>query len=287
MSLNIIINQLERLIHHLDEFIQQSTSIDQLPDFDQHLAIRWHHQHQKLTAVLHPDLSDISDLIGIDRQIQQLDRNTRQFLQNLPANHVLLWGDRGTGKSSLVKGLLTRYAKDALRMIEVSKQGLLFLPEIVEAVWNRPEKYILFCDDLSFSNEDSTYRELKAMLEGGVSALPENVLVYATSNRRHLMPRQVNDNKYPINQEDELYPRESTEEKVSLSDRFGLRLSFTRISRPMYLKIVNYYAKKRNLDIEESDMQRLALEWEASSSNRSGRIARQFIDDLEGKFRVQ
>ena len=156
MSLNILINQLERLIHHLDEFIQQSTSIDQLPDFDQHLAFRWHHQHKQLTAVLHPDLTDISDLIGIDRQIQQLDRNTRQFLQNLPANHVLLWGDRGTGKSSLVKGLLTRYAKDALRMIEVSKQGLLFLPEIVEAVWNRPEKYILFCDDLSFSNEDST-----------------------------------------------------------------------------------------------------------------------------------
>ena len=125
------------------------------------------------------------------------------------------------------------------------------------------------------------------MLEGGVSALPENVLVYATSNRRHLMPRQVNDNKYPISQEDELYPRESTEEKVSLSDRFGLRLAFTRISRPMYLKIVNYYAKKRNLDIEESDVQRLALQWEASSSDRSGRIARQFIDDLEGKLRVK
>ena len=186
-----------------------------------------------------------------------------------------------------MKGLLTRYSKDALRMIEVSKQGLLFLPEIVEAVWSRPEKYILFCDDLSFSNEDSTYRELKAMLEGGVSALPENVLVYATSNRRHLMPRQVNDNKYPISQEDELYPRESTEEKVSLSDRFGLRLAFTRISRPMYLKIVNYYAKKRNLHIEESDVQRLALQWEASSSDRSGRIARQFIDDLEGKLRVK
>jgi len=286
MHLNIITRQLEQLIQRLDQFMEQSTSKKKLPDFDQHLAFRWHHHHKQLISVLHPDLADISDLLGIDRQIEQLDRNTRQFLQNLPANHVLLWGDRGTGKSSLVKGLLARYAKDGLRVIEVGKQGLLFLTEIVEMVWHRPERYILFCDDLSFNSEESTYRELKAMLEGGISARPENVLIYATSNRRHLMPRQVNDNKYPISEEDELYPRESTEEKVSLSDRFGLRLAFQRISQPTYLKIATHYARKRNLDITESEMHQLALQWEASSSARSGRIARQFIDDLEGRLRL-
>jgi len=289
MSLETITNQLGQLIQRMDQFLEQSTSDNRQPqlDLDQYLAFRWHNHYQHLIPVIHPDLTDISDLIGIDAQIKRLDQNTRQFLQDLPANHVLLWGDRGTGKSSLVKGMLVRYASDGLRLIEVGKQGLLFLPEIVETVWGRSEKYLLFCDDLSFNVEESAYRELKAMLEGGISARPENVLIYATSNRRHLMPRQVSDNKFPVDDSDELYPRESTEEKVSLSDRFGLRLAFYRISRPTYLQIVSHYAQRRAIDLSDQELHQLALEWEANSSVRSGRAARQFIDDLEGQLRLQ
>ena len=195
-----------------------------------------------------------------------------------------LWGDRGTGKSSLVKGMLSRYADEGLRLIGVSKEGLVHLQEIAEVLWERPERYILFCDDLAFNEDEPEYRELKAMLEGGISACPDNVLIYATSNRRHLMPRQVRENRYPQNDEDELYPREATEEKVSLSDRFGLRLAFQRISQDTYLLIVSHYAQKHGLSISTEALHRAALEWEASSSGRSGRVAYQFVADLAGRL---
>ena len=256
---------------------------------DEHIAFQWRQQNGTghLTPIKHPDLIDSKDLIGIDSQLETLDRNTRQFLNNAPANHVLLWGDRGTGKSSLVKSMLMRYFDDGLRLISVGKEGLGYLPEIAELVWGRPERYILFCDDLAFNEDDPEYRELKAMLEGGIAAKPENLLIYATSNRRHLMPRQVNENKFPVDDEDELYPRESTEEKVSLSDRFGLRLAFYHIPQNTYLKIVSHYAQKRGLTIPTSELHRAALEWEASSSGRSGRVAFQFITDLAGKLALK
>lgn len=252
---------------------------------DTYIAFRWRTQNGvgALHPVKHPHLVDSSDLIGIQSQWTALDRNTRQFLHGLPANHALLWGDRGTGKSSLVKAMLERYAGNGLRLVGVGKEGLVHLQEIAEVLWERPERYLLFCDDLAFSEDEPEYRELKAMLEGGISACPDNVRIYATSNRRHLMPRQVRDNRYPQNAEDELYPREATEEKVSLSDRFGLRLAFQRISQDTYLQIVSHYAEKRGVSMERAALHRAALEWAASASGRSGRVAYQFVTDLAGR----
>lgn len=272
------LNLLNRLGGHTAHTLRKS--------LDDHIAFQWRARNGTghLTPVKYPDLLDNTDLIGIDSQHEDLDRNTRQFLQGLPANHVLLWGDRGTGKSSLVKGMLARYVDDGLRLIGVSKDGLIHLQEVAEMVWERPERYILFCDDLAFSEDEPEYRELKAMLEGGISACPDNVLIYATSNRRHLMPRQVRDNRYPQNDEDELYPREATEEKVSLSDRFGLHLAFQRISQDTYLQIVSHYAQQHRLSLPTDALHREALAWEASSSGRSGRVAYQFVTDLAGRL---
>ena len=256
---------------------------------DNYIAFQWRAQNRTgyLVPVKHPHLVDGRDLIGINSQSAALDRNTRQFLQGLPANHVLLWGDRGTGKSSLVKAMLERYTDKGLRLIGISKEGLVHLQEVVEVLWERLERYILFCDDLAFNVDEPEYRELKAMLEGGISACPDNVLIYATSNRRHLMPRQVRENQFPQNDEDELYPREATEEKVSLSDRFGLQLAFQRISQDTYLQIVSHYARKRGLSIPMETLHRAALEWEASSSGRSGRVAYQFVTDLAGQLALK
>ena len=249
---------------------------------DDYIAFRW--RTQTLVQVKHPHLVDSADLIGIEAQCTALDRNTRQFLRGFPANHALLWGDRGTGKSSLVKAMLARYADDGLRLIGIGKEGLAHLQDIAELLWERPERYILFCDDLAFNEDEPEYRELKAMLEGGIAACPDNVLIYATSNRRHLMPRQVRENQYPQDDEDELYPREATEEKVSLSDRFGLRLAFYRISQDTYLQIVSHYAQKRGISVPPVELRRAALEWEAASSGRSGRVAYQFVADLAGRL---
>ena len=288
----VVIARLIGLIDKAEKFFLQNDATDLEEEtnslLDQYSAFRWQVRFgmPKLVPVRHPDLTNISDLIGINQEINTLDRNTRQFLCGLPANHVLLWGDRGTGKSSLVKAIFNRYEGQGLRLIEVNKDGLIYLQELTELIWNRQESYVLFCDDLSFDDQEAEYRELKAMLEGSISAKPDNVLIYATSNRRHLMPRQIVENKFPATDQDELYPRETTEEKVSLSDRFGLRIAFQRISKKTYLDIVSHYAQQRVLPISDDELEQEAIEWEASSSGRSGRVARQLIDDLEGRLKL-
>ena len=288
----VVISRLTHLIDKAEKFFLQNDATDLEEEtnslLDQYSAFRWQVRFgmPKLVPVRHPDLTNISDLIGINQEINTLDRNTRQFLCGLPANHVLLWGDRGTGKSSLVKAIFNRYEGQGLRLIEVNKDGFIYLQELTELIWNRQESYVLFCDDLSFDDQEAEYRELKAMLEGSISAKPDNVLIYATSNRRHLMPRQIVENKFPATDQDELYPRETTEEKVSLSDRFGLRIAFQRISKKTYLDIVSHYAQQRVLPISDDELEREAIEWEASSSGRSGRVARQLIDDLEGRLKL-
>ena len=280
-----LLEKADNLLNRLDPHTANTPS----EYLDNYIAFQWRAQNGTghLVPVKHPHLVNSTDLIGIHSQYAALERNTRQFLQGLPANHVLLWGDRGTGKSSLVKAMLERYAPKGLRLIGIGKDGLVHLQEVAEVLWERSEHYILFCDDLAFNEDEPEYRELKAMLEGGISACPDNVLIYATSNRRHLMPRQVGENQYPQNDEDELYPREATEEKVSLSDRFGLRLAFYRISQDTYLQIVSHYAQKRGLSVPTETLHRAALEWAASSSGRSGRVAYQFIADLAGQLALE
>ena len=205
----------------------------------------------------------------------------------MPANNVLIWGERGTGKSSVVKGLLARFAGEGLRMIEVRRQDLTDLPEIVEILWDRPERFVLFCDDLSFLDDESVYLELKALLEGSLSARPDNVLVYATSNRRHLMPEKLADNTPRFSpDDDEIHPQETVEEKISLSDRFGLSIGFYRITQDTYFRIVRHLVDQRGLDVDGGLLRREALKWLQRASGRSGRVARQFVDDLEGRLKL-
>ena len=205
----------------------------------------------------------------------------------IPANNTLIWGERGTGKSSVVKGLLARFAGEGLRMIEVRKQDLTDLPEIVEILWDRPERFVLFCDALSFLDDESVYLELKALLEGSLSARPDNVLVYATSNRRHLMPEKFADNTPRFSpDDDEIHPQETMEEKVSLSDRFGLSIGFYRITQDTYFEIVRHLVDQRGIHIDGDLLRRESLRWVQRASGRSGRVARQFVDDLEGRLKL-
>jgi len=279
---------LDRLDHLLDRYSGAVGNGDRI--FEEATAFRWVRRdgHGWLEPVRHPDLVDLNDLVGLDRELGILTRNTEQFVQGLPANNVLIWGERGTGKSSAVKGFLARFAKEGLRMIEVRKNDLRDLPIIVEGVWDRPERFILFCDDLSFDDGESDYRELKALLEGSLSARPDNVLVYATSNRRHLMPDRFRDNTSRYSpDDDEIHPQEGVEEKISLSDRFGLSLGFYRIDQDTFFHIVDHWVAKRRLPVDPCIVRAEALRWLQRASGRSGRVARQFVDDLAGRIGLE
>lgn len=223
----------------------------------------------------------LDDLLGIDTQKQKLITNTLAFLKGLPANHCLMTGARGVGKSSLIKALLNTYHKDGLRMIEIGREDLHYLPKISQAIKN-DNKYIVFCDDLAFNSQDESYRSLKSVLDGSL-ANKDNLLIYATSNRRHLLPQLMKDNINIYNgQTDEVNPYEHIDETVSLSDRFGLWLSFYPLNQDEYLNIVAHYLNKADIKLND-DIKTEALRWTTQRGNKSGRLAQQFCRDFIGR----
>jgi predicted AAA+ superfamily ATPase len=236
-----------------------------------------------IKGIRSPDPVHFGEIIGIDDIVSDLRANIEQFLEDLPCNNVLLFGPRGTGKSSAVKALLTAYASRGLRMIEMPRDSLAHILEVADIIQGRNEKYIVFCDDLTFEEDDTSYRHIKTVLEGGLETRPSNMLIHATSNRRHLMPEKISENL--PDPQDELHPEEALEEKISLSDRFGLRLGFQNFDADIYLRIIDNYAKLRKLRIRRDELKRLAMEWSISHGSFSGRTARQFMDSLEGKLK--
>jgi predicted AAA+ superfamily ATPase len=220
----------------------------------------------------------------IDHQKSLVERNTRQFVAGRPANNVLLTGSRGTGKSSLVKALLNRFQREGLRLIEVDKQDLIDLPDIVDLVAGRPERFVIFCDDLSFEASEAGYKALKVVLDGSIAATSENVLIYATSNRRHLMPEYMQENLEYKHVGEEIHPGETSEEKISLSERFGLWVSFYPFDQDAYLAIVAHWLAEMGCDARTAERaENEALQWALGRGSRSGRVAWQFARDYAGR----
>ncbi len=275
----------ERVLERLETLLPGPVSP---PDWEAAVAFRWQRRNGRvaLRPVLAPHRITLADIQDVDDQKARIDRNTRQFIAGRRANNVLLTGARGTGKSSLVKALLSEYSAQGLRLIEVDKTDLVDLPEIVELVADRPERFILFCDDLSFEEGEDAYKALKSVLDGSVSAMSDNVLIYATSNRRHLMPEYHDENLQTRHVDGELHPGEAVEEKISLSERFGLWLSFYPFSQDEYLDIVAHWLRTFGASGEEIDAARQdALQWALMRGSRSGRVAWQFARDHAGRLK--
>lgn len=256
------------------------------PDWSASIAFRYRKRggHGLLEPVRHVATIALADLQEIDDQKAKIQRNTEHFVHGLPANNVLLTGARGTGKSSLIKACLNAYASQGLRLIEVDKADLTDLPDIVDVVAGRPEKFIVFCDDLSFEDGEAGYKALKSILDGSVSAASPNVLIYATSNRRHLLPEYMKENlSYTHTDDGEVHPGEAVEEKISLSERFGLWVSFYPFSQDEYLAVVNQWLRHYGVPDSEVDALRpQALVWALERGSRSGRVAYQFARDVAG-----
>ena len=258
-------------------------------DWEHMLAARW--QRDGRSGYLAPlevnlDLR-LNDLIGIDRQRDLLAANTQQFVDGLPANHVLLWGARGTGKSSLIRALLAEYAGRGLRLIEIERDHLADLPRVVELLSGQRQAFVLFCDDLSFEAGEGDYRVLKSVLDGSLERAPENVLLYATSNRRHLVPERQSDNENWQMVDGELHPNEAVEDKIALSDRFGLWLSFYPFSQQHYLNVVRHWidslAGKARLQWDwDEALEKDAIRWATGRGNRNGRCAYQYARQWVG-----
>lgn len=253
------------------------------------IAFRWRKRGGRgsLEAVRHVHKIALSDLCGIDNQKKIVEQNTRQFVEGHPANNVLLTGARGTGKSSLIKALLNKYAARGLRVIEVEKQDLIDLPEIVDLIAQRPERFVLYCDDLSFEADEPGYKALKVVLDGSVAAASENCLIYATSNRRHLMPEYMSENLEAKRVDDEIHPGETVEEKISLSERFGVWVSFYPFDQDEYLEIVaQWLAHFKVTGATSEAVRNAALQWALQRGSRSGRVAWQFARDWAGRARA-
>jgi hypothetical protein len=283
-DLTTLISRAERVLAQLEAWLPPAPPP---VDWSAH-AYRWRKRGSRgwLDAVRHIAHINLNDLQHIERQKDIIDRNTRHFLQGKPANNVLMTGARGTGKSSLVKAMLAAYGEQGLRLIEVDKSDLGDLGDIVDLVDGRPERFIIFCDDLSFEEGEAGYKALKSVLDGSVSSSGDNLLIYATSNRRHLMPEYMSENLTAKHQPDgEIHPGETVEEKISLSERFGLWLSFYPFKQDDYLDIVNYWLAELGCpeqSIQESRTE--ALQWALERGSRSGRVARQFARDWAARY---
>ncbi len=281
MKLKRFLQQAASVLRRLDAWLPPEQTE---PDW-RALAYRWQRIGHKgvLESLPRPHTFGLSRLAAVDGQMQRLVRNTEQFLQGRPANNVLMTGARGTGKSSLVKALLHEYADAGLRLVEVDKSDLVGLPYLLGLLAARPEKFIVFCDDLSFEEGDDAYKALKTALDGGLSQRSHNVLVYATSNRRHLMPEYMADNIATTGMRGEVHPKEVVEEKVSLSDRFGLWLSFYPFDQEAYLAAVQSWLDEAGLAMDDTARQ-AALNWSLARGGRSGRVAWQFVCDWAGRL---
>lgn len=260
------------------------------PNFSAAEAFVWHPAGQRLAPVRRVNRVEMSLLRGIDRVRDLLVENTERFALGLPANNALLWGARGMGKSSLVKAthaainakLGPRTRKGALKLIEIHREDIESLPEVMGLLRGNSHRFIVFCDDLSFDGHDTSYKSLKAVLEGGIEGRPENVIFYATSNRRHLLPREMMENERST----AINPGEAVEEKVSLSDRFGLWLGFHRCSQDEYLSMVEAYVTHHRIPADPTTVRTEALEWATTRGSRSGRVAWQYVQDLAGRLGV-
>jgi len=279
LDLTTLVERAERVLAQLEAWLPPAPPET---DWSAH-AYRWRKRGARgwLDAVKQVSRIEADDLQHIERQKGIIDRNTRQFIEGKPANNVLMTGARGTGKSSLVKAMLAAYADRGLRLIEVDKSDLADLDDIVHLLGTRPERFIIFCDDLSFEEGEAGYKALKSVLDGSISASGDNVLIYATSNRRHLMPEYLSENLSAQHQPDgEIHPGETVEEKISLSERFGLWLSFYPFKQDDYLDIVNYWLGVHGCSPENIAESRIeALQWALERGSRSGRVARQFARD--------
>jgi len=255
------------------------------PGFSGASAFLWHADPDELEPVETVNRVDIGLLVGIDRSRDTLLDNTRRFAAGLPANNALLWGSRGMGKSSLVKAVhaAVQAEHEGLKLIEVQREDIPTIGRLLGHLRRSEARFLLFCDDLSFSHDDEHYKSLKAVLDGGIAGRPDNVVFYATSNRRHLMPRDMIENE----RSSAISPSEATEEKVSLSDRFGLWLGFHPCSQDEYLAMISGYCAEYGVEVEAEELRAEAIEWQATRGGRSGRVAWQFFTDLAGRKGVR
>ncbi|MGB0158584.1 ATP-binding protein [Thalassovita mediterranea] len=251
------------------------------PDFGSADAFVWHVEPDRLEPVAKVNRVDLSLLVGVDRTRETLLANTLQFAKGLPANNALLWGSRGMGKSSIVKAIHAEVLRQGhdLKIVELQREDLPSVSRLMNLLRTSDARFLLFCDDLSFGHDDQHYKSLKAVLDGGIEGRPENVVFYATSNRRHLMPRDMIENE----RSSAINPAEAVEEKVSLSDRFGLWLGFHPCSQDDYLDMIRGYCKAYGVEIDEDTLWAEAIEWQATRGARSGRVAWQYFTDLAGR----
>ena len=282
-ALRTIAEQLALLVRHAE---RAAPPLPAVPDFAAADAFVWQPEGRRLQPVAKVSRVDLSLLRGVDRMRDILLDNTERFARGLPANNVLLWGARGMGKSSLVKAAHAAVNRmpglEPAKLIEIHREDIETLPELLALLRDAPHRVILFCDDLSFDGDDTSYKSLKAALEGGIEGRPENVVFYATSNRRHLLPRDMMENERST----AINPSEAVEEKVSLSDRFGLWLGFHKCSQDDYLAMVRGYVDHFGIRVDPEELQRDALEWATTRGARSGRVAWQYVQDLAGRLGV-